>query len=181
MKRTKYDPNEIIVENNICRMKLYNNKGEEVAETIFDLKYKSEIEKYKWHFHQNYVVTTWYDENNKQYNIQLHQAIIQMSGQVVPDGYEIDHKDINSLNNLENNLRICTRSQNQQNRGKNKNNSSNFKGVTWHNNNEKWQAQIVINNKKQYLGYFSDKKDAAIAYNNAALQHHGEFAQLNQV
>jgi len=36
-----FDPNEIIVVDNICRMKLYN-KNKEIAETIFDFKYKDD-------------------------------------------------------------------------------------------------------------------------------------------
>ncbi len=181
-KRTKFDPNEIIVENQICRMKLYNNKGIEVAETIFDLKYKNIIEKGKWHLtDKGYVECSWINENNNNQKIRLHQAIIYLSGQEVLYGYEIDHKDTNGLNNLEENLRICTRSQNIQNIKLKNRNTSGYKGVWWHKLTNKWTAQITINYKKIYLGLFDDKKDAAISYNTAALQYHGEFAQLNKI
>ena len=46
LERTINDPNEIIIENDICRMKLYNKKQIVVAETIFYLKYKSEVERF---------------------------------------------------------------------------------------------------------------------------------------
>ena len=178
LERTKYDLNEIIIEDQICRMKLYNIKNEEVAETIFDLKYKIEIEKYKWHLHKNgYVETIWYDENSEQHNISLHQAIIRMSGQEVSDGYEIDHKDNNPLNNLESNLRICSHSENGKNQKISTNNTSGYKSVSWHKPTKKWRAQI----RGEHLGLFDDPKDAAKAYNDAAIEYHGEFAVLNKI
>ncbi len=170
LERTIYDPNEIIVENNICRMKLYNRKCKEVAETIFDLKYKSEIEKYKWGLTDgNYVATSWSNIDNIQHNIRLHQAIISMSGQVVPEGYEIDHKNRNRLNNLEENLRVCTKLQNINNRTIQNNNG--YKGVSWNKYHKKWKALISINKKRIHLGYFDVKEDAAIAYNIANIKY----------
>jgi hypothetical protein len=119
--RSQRDPNEIIIDNNICKMKLYNKKCKEVAETIFDHKYKLEIEKLKWHLHKNkYVEGTWYDENGKQQNIRLHQLILYLSGKIVKNDEQIDHIDGNGLNNLISNLRIATPAQNTQNQKINK-------------------------------------------------------------
>ncbi len=181
-QRNRLDRNEIIIEDNICHMKLYNNKNIEVAETIFDLKYKIEIEKYKWCLNkQKYSSCNYIDEDGNHHNITLHQAIIRMSGQIVPEGYEIDHKDTNRLNNLEDNLRICTELQNQQNSKLRTDNKSGYKGVILHKSNKKWMSYINFNKKRIYLGLFDDPKDAAIAYNTAAIQYHGEFARINQI
>ena len=182
IKRNRRLKNEIIIESLICKMKLYNNEGLEIAETLFDLKYKEEIEKFKWHLSDHgYVKCNWFDENKKHKMMFLHSAIIYLSNQEVPDGYEIDHKDTNKLNNLEINLRICTRPQNQQNTNIRSNNSSGFKGVAWSNHNKNWLAKLKINNKEIFLGYFTNEKDAAIAYNKAAIQHFGEFARINEI
>lgn len=179
-ERNKYDPNKIIIENNICRMKLYNINNDEIAETIFDIKYKEEVEKWKWYMtDQGYVACNWVDENNKQKIIKLHQAIIYMSNQIITDDQEIDHKDNNRLNNLEENLRICTHFNNAKNR-KNSPHSSKYKGVSWSTKYRKWRATIMINNKQKYLGLFSIEEDAAKSYNTAASHYFGEFAQLNQ-
>lgn len=182
LERTNYDPNEIIVDDNVCRIKLYNRDCKEIAETTFDLKYKEEIEKYKWHLHRSgYTETWWCDENKKVHKTTLHQAIIALSGQEVPDGYEIDHKDGNKLNCLESNLRICTNSQNKCNVKIRTNSKSGAKGVTYHNQTGKWQALISINCNPIFLGLFDTIEDAAKAYNEAAIQHHGEFAVLNNI
>lgn len=47
-----------------------------------------------------------------------------------------------------------------------KNNTSGYKGVTWDKSRQKWQAQMNINNKHIFLGYFKDKSDAIIARTN---------------
>ena len=62
-----------------------------------------------------------------------------------------------------------------------KNNTSGFKGVYWHKARKKWRVQITVDGKNMHLGSFDDKKDAAQAYNDAAVQYHGEFAKLNEV
>lgn len=181
-KRTKNDPNEIVIENNICKIKLYNNKCIEIAEAIFDLKYLSEISpKYKWHLTKDgYVETSWYDIVG-QHKGYLHQLVIQLSGQTIKEDQEIDHKNGNGLNCLEDNLRICTPSQNQHNRRIQKNNTSGFKGVSWNTKYQKWTASITVNNISIFLGNFIIKEDAARAYNTAAIKYHGEFAVLNVI
>lgn len=98
-----------------------------------------------------------------------------------PEGSEVDHADGNPMNNTRKNLRICTRSQNQQNRGKFKNNRSGYKGVYRDSGNRKaaWRAQITVNGDRKRLGYFSDPENAARAYDAAARKYCGEFANLN--
>ena len=177
LERTKNDPNVIIVEDSICRMKLYNFNDEIIIETIFDLKYKKEVEKYKWCIANNRVKTNLYDENGH-HGGYLHQLIIQLSGKIVSPGEEIDHKDLNPLNNLESNLRICTHAQNLQNRNLLKNNTSGQKGVSWRDDCKKWSAYIY-HNKKINLGTFNTKKEASQAYNKAAIKYFGELANLN--
>ncbi len=89
---------------------------------------------------------------------------------------EIDHRNLNPLDNRKMNLRRCTDSQNHANQGIRKNNTSGCKGVS--RAGEKWRAYIVKNYKQISLGYFPTKEEASKAYENAAIQIYGEFARV---
>lgn len=80
-----------------------------------------------------------------------------------PVGMEIDHINRSGLDNRLNNLRICTRSQNQHNRRKQQS-SSVYKGVYWKKSANRWCSQIQVDRKNIFLGYFSNEKDASGAY-----------------
>ena len=98
----------------------------------------------------------------------------------------LDHKDGDRKNNHIENLREATWSQNQRNTIKSglfngKLTTSTYKGVSWHKHQGKWRARIYFNEKTKELGYFTDEKEAANAYNLAAIKYHGEFARLNDL
>lgn len=94
-----------------------------------------------------------------------------------PKGH-IDHIDGNKLNNNIDNLREASIKQNSYNQGKRKNNTSGYKGVTWHKGHQKWYASIKINGNSKYLGSFSCPKEAHDAYCEAAKIYHGEFMNV---
>ena len=60
-----------------------------------------------------------------------------------------------------------------------KNNTTGFKGVHLDRRYNKYAAQIRIDNKLTWLGYFSTAYEAAIAYDKSAIEHFGKFANLN--
>ena len=90
-----------------------------------------------------------------------------------------DHIDGNKLNNQKANLRWVTRQQNAQNRGKNKNNTTGFKGVTLRGDTGKYQASLRLPIGLRSFGCYDTAEEAAKAYDKAALQFHGKFAKLN--
>jgi len=57
--------------------------------------------------------------------------------------------------------------------------SSRFRGVSWRKDNEQWQAFIAVKRKQRHLGYFDDEREAARAYDRAAIRLHREKATLN--
>lgn len=111
-------------------------------------------------------------------NIRLHRFIMGLTQRDIMD---VDHINHNGLDNRKTNLRICSRSQNSANSRLSKDSTSGFKGVYWHAPRRKWRARICKDGKRINLGTFADKKDAALAYNNKAMELFGEFACLNKI
>jgi len=93
----------------------------------------------------------------------------------------IDHIDGDGLNNQRNNLRLCTKAQNNINTSSNKNTTSKYKGVSWAKHCNRWRAQICKDKVCRYIGYYDTEIEAALAYNNIAKTLHGEFANLNKL
>lgn len=94
-------------------------------------------------------------------------------------GFEVDHKNGNSLDNRRENLRLATRSQNIANTRKSTSSKSPFKGIYFHKAKQRWHASAKFQGKPIHIGYFDSAVDAAIAYDNCARLIHGEFARLN--
>ena len=47
-KRTRYDPNEIILYENYAEMLLYNRQGEVIASTLIDLDDVEKVNNFTW-------------------------------------------------------------------------------------------------------------------------------------
>jgi hypothetical protein len=112
------------------------------------------------------------------------QKLISMHREILnaPDGIDVDHRDRDGLNNQKYNLRLCNSKQNGCNSRFYSSNTSGFRGVSRAmSKTNPWQASIRIDGKQKYLGIFSDRLAAAMAYNNAALEFHGEFARINEL
>ena len=95
------------------------------------------------------------------------------------DKVDVDHWNHNIFDNKESNFRISNRSQNSCNQSLKSSNKSGYKGVSWNKRIGKWHSQIKHKYKAIHLGYFDDIILAAIAYDNAAIELHGDFAYLN--
>lgn len=92
---------------------------------------------------------------------------------------EIDHIDLDRNNNAWVNLREATSSQNRANRKAQRNNSSGFKGVTFHKPTRRWRAKIKNGSHHFHLGLFERPEDAHAAYVKAAEQHFCQFARAS--
>ncbi len=97
-----------------------------------------------------------------------------------PKDRVVDHINHDTMDNRRSNLRICTRTQNGQNRNKQKA-LSQYKGLSWNKILKKWLVRIQVNNERLYLGLFMTELGAACVYNIAARKYHGEYARLNEI
>jgi hypothetical protein len=114
-----------------------------------------------------------YGFQSEHITVLLHRFILN-----APKDMQVDHINGDGLDNRRANLRICTHADNQHNRKKQKTNTSGYKGVFWNKQYKKWEVQIRAE-KKIRVGMFSDKEEAARAYDAKAKELHGEFARLN--
>lgn len=110
----------------------------------------------------------------KHITLRMHREIMK-----TPKGMETDHINGDGLDNRQNNLRICTHSQNGMNSKTQSNNTSGYKGVYYYKQTRRWMACITVRSKQKHLGYFMSNEKAALAYDKASLKYFGEFARPN--
>lgn len=144
---------------------------------IVDDEDYEELSKYKWQVKKGWH--TLYATRNirtaiEHTNLLMHRAIM---GDI--KGVAYDHIDGNGLNNQRENLRLATKRENAQNRGFQKNSTSEHKGVSWDKINKKWRVNICRDGKCINIGRYTGMIEAARAYDRKAKEFFGEFARLN--
>jgi hypothetical protein len=87
----------------------------------------------------------------------------------------LDHIDGNPSNNRLENLRECSQSENNRNKGIAVNNTTGFRGVTYCKKTKKFKSTACLNGKKIHLGYFSTGEEASLVCEAATKDLHGEF------
>jgi hypothetical protein len=91
---------------------------------------------------------------------------------------EIDHINENPSDNRWENLREATPSENHRNRGKQRNNTTGFKGVTFNKRLRRYIAGVKLNQKRYNVkGSFKTPEEAYEAVCKLALMLHGEWSR----
>ena len=98
-----------------------------------------------------------------------------------PSGMEVDHINLDTLDNRLINLRICTHQQNQCNQPPQKNNTSGVSGVRWYAPRKKFVARIKISQHDIHLGYYSTFTEAVQARNVGIECMFGEYGRYNDL
>lgn len=162
LDRTKYDSNEIIIVEETSYILLYDNKGNEVGRAIIDTEDLDKISNQKWCLDKNYYVKN----SSQKY---LHRILLGETNLYV------DHINGNTLDNRKQNLRLCTNSENLQNRVNIPvNNTSGVIGVHFDKARNKWKVEIGINGKNKYIGRYDNLDEAIKERQNAKLQYYNK-------
>jgi hypothetical protein len=156
---------------------LFQNK-EEFG--LIDFKDYKLVKSYRWVLMKGktiiYIVTNIRLDKGERRTVGLHRFLL-----LDKEGFMIDHKNRNGLDNRRENLRYCTINQNAMNSKKDKGRyTSQYKGVSWHKGKKRWRVSVKVN-KKRLMGerYFRDELEAARYYDFLAKECFGEFARLN--
>jgi hypothetical protein len=100
----------------------------------------------------------------------MHRLIVDAA-----DDVEVDHHDVDGLNNRRANLRECTHQQNMANQVVKRGHRVGLKGVTA--DKGRFRAKIQVGAQRVELGHFDDAEEAGEAYRAAARKIHGKFAR----
>lgn len=86
----------------------------------------------------------------------------------------IDHINGDRSDNRIQNLRdVPPRTNSENQRSAKSGNKAGMLGVSWHEKNKKWQAEICIDGKKHYIGTFKKQEDAHKEYISVKRAMHG--------
>jgi hypothetical protein len=100
--------------------------------------------------------------NGKRRLLFMHRLIL---GLEYGDTREGDHINHDTLDDRRENLRVVTRQENTFNQ-------SGVKGYCWNHRAKKFQAQITLDGKQHFLGYYDTTSDAHAAYLAAKARYH---------
>ncbi len=167
LERTKFDLNEIIIYEDRAEIVLYDIYQKEKARAIIDVEDVEKVKNIKWHLMKTGYVY------NKKLNIRLHHLVL---GTKNIFGKIIDHANKNKLDNRKINLRLASNTENSINRTKSEQKSSEFIGVSYNKEKQKWESYIKVNKKSKKLGYFMKIEDAIKSRLSAEKLYFGEFA-----
>lgn len=130
--------------------------------------------KFRWCSHGKvpaYVIRGAARADGVHQTLYMHREIMRPGG-----GLVVDHVNGNKLDNRRENLRVCTKSQNQFNRKPQKHpKHGSSRGVSFYKRRGRWVANICFYGKREGLGCYDTEAEAAAAYQKRAKEVHGEF------
>ena len=147
------------------------------VEFYFDKEDYDKIKDYCWSIRKAPMNNTSYVETNITYSkynygrLKMHRLIMNCDDK----NCEVDHINLNGLDNRKQNLRITDDFGNNKNKDLRKDNLSGVTGVSFDSNKKMWCAYIRSNNKRIHIGYYNDFNEAVKARLNAEVKYFGEY------
>jgi len=166
--------NKYTKKNNYYEIELYNRFDKVSAITLIDAEDLKKAQQYQW-----YLGNKGYAKCNmgiRGKSLLLHRIV--MDAEL---GTQVDHVNLNRLDNRKQNLRFVTASQQNMNKGLQKNNKTGIRGVHFRSRliagkqYDYYVAHISIDRKQIPLGYFKSLKEAQHARKEAEYKFFGDY------
>jgi len=167
------------IRDGVAYMKLFDNRGMHSKTALIDEEDLTLVKGFRWSVLVGSNKVSYVQCGVK--GLPLHRFILGAHG-VDLNGLDVDHVNHNGPDNRKCNLRPATRAQNNRN-GRPQKSITSYRGVTYRARakDKHYFAKIRVDGKCYSLGGHATPEAAAIAYNRAAREYHGEFACLNRV
>lgn len=150
---------------------IYTSKGEKILVDTESFNNIPKIKNICWCINKaGYVVGR---DCEDKIVVSMHDIIMSPNFE---NGEIVDHIHGRRFDNRISELRIASRTQNNQNKKARSDNTSGIIGVYWSNNRNKWYSQITINHKTKSLGYYKNLIDAIKARLTAEKKYFSDFA-----
>lgn len=159
---TKYDKNKVTFEKDLAKVSIYKRDGTEIAQTIIDIDDAEKVSQYRLYMYGKYVATR-LEKMGK--SIFLHHIIFGRN-----DGFFVDHKNGDKLDNRKSNLCFATCSQNNINRKK-------VVGIYYDKKNKKYSCSIEKDGEKYWLGRHKTFEEAKNIRIKKEIELFGEFSK----
>lgn len=144
---------------------------------LIDTSNRTLAETHCWGLHRHgYADARWREgkeQGGKMRHVYLHRLICRPTG----DRPHVDHKNRLNWDCREENLRVCTMSENLCNAKIRADNTSGIKGVGFHRPSGKFRARLKIRGTERHLGLFITSAEADAAVRTARQESHQEFAR----
>jgi hypothetical protein len=128
----------------------------------------------------NNIAYTNYGGRGIEFRLRSFDEMIDTIGLRPTPKHTLDRIDVNGHYEVWN-IRWATRSMQNINKRMMSNNTSGYRGVSWHKPLSKWRARICVDGKQITILLSDSIIECALAYNNAALHHFGTEAKLNVI
>lgn len=157
IQRTNNDLNDykINYEEQIVSFNVYNQKNILIEKFIIDLEDIEKVKYHKWRMNHGHVVT---GSPSKGTQRDVSHIVLDFDARI--SNKVVDHIDGNPFNNRKNNLRIISQADNVKNQSLSTRNTSNFKGVSYDKERNRWASEIRFNHNRIHFTRRQDKREA---------------------